>query len=504
MRPGKRGTPERLVSITQEPLGIMAIAAFVRKYSNHVVSIVDAQAESAQVQTHRDGHFRMGMSDESMRERIRSFAPRIVGISSLFELDELETLRLAQIVKSISKEIVVVIGGLDAGVRYREFLGSDSVDMVVRGDGEETFLDILEHLEGALPLTGVPGTCERLESGEVRKNAPRIPKVPFDEYPYPARDIVPPEHYYGLSVQKKAFPLSREYPRFLIQASRGCTLRCAFCDIVAVQDKWRAHSPEYVVNEMQYLIENYGAREFSFVDDNFMLRTKWVREIFEIILKRKLKVSIEIQPGTAVWALNEEIIDLMIDAGIYRVLLPVESGNPEIIKFIKKPVNLEKTVKMIDYCNRKGLYTHAHLIIGFPFETRDDMEKTFEWARTSGLDAVKYFVAEPMKGARMYPIYEENNWLSQENSSKRWRTEHFTLDELLQISELEGKKYLKRRILFYLNILNVIRYLVPKLSSFTKLRYFIRIAKFSLFDARMETNVTWRDSGATRTLSETG
>src|SRR5207244_149864 len=116
-----------------------------------------------------------------------------------------------------------------------------------------------------------------------------------------------------------------------------------------VFDLWFAHSAEYVVGEIEECMHRYGAREFIFLDDNFMLNPKRVEAICRLIIERGLKISLDVLPGVSVWTLSEGIIDLMIKAGLYRVNLPIESGNPETLKFIRKPIDLELSKRMIEY-----------------------------------------------------------------------------------------------------------------------------------------------------------
>jgi len=477
IKPPKRGSHPRSVAVSFEPLGLLYLSAFVKKFSPHHVEVIDAQAEGAVVAELGPHDFRMGMADDALRERIRAARPDVVGISALFEMQEPEVIAVARLVKDVVPMARVVVGGLDAGIRHATYLASDAVDLVVRGEGEETFLDVLDHVDQGKPLVGIPGTCSRGPGGEARMNPPRVARVPFDEYPYPDRDALPRAAYDGRRAQSVAFPFARERPAMLIQASRGCRLRCAFCDIVAVHDQLVAHSPEYVVGEIRHMVERHGAREIVFVDDNFMLDQRWARRVFELVAESGLDVTLDVMAGVSVWTLSKSMIDTMVRAGVYRVCLPIESGNPETIAFIKKPVNLAKTVEMIDYCNRRGLYTFANLIVGFPYETRDDIRRTIDWGNASGLDAVHYFIATPLPGSRMYPIYEQQGWIEHgDRGAVTWRTAHFTREELETLAQDASRAQLLRRARFLARPRNAARYLWPKVSSPRRLRYALRLA----------------------------
>lgn len=523
IKPTNSGFDPKQLEINFEPLGLMHIASFVKKYSCHTISIIDAQAQSPGVRSLADGRCRMGMSEEELGAILRQQRPAVVGISCLFERLMDDALEVARIVKSVIPEACVVMGGMDASTRYAEYLASEDVDLVVIGSGEETFLEILEVIGRGERPTGIDGTCERMPnetatkpatatphadkvrlarlihavetlttSGHpIRVNPSRKARVKFDDYPYPDRDSLPRDLYDNPRNQAASYPFSRQMPAYLIQSSRGCGLRCTFCEIISVFDTWFAHSAEYVVGEMEECVRKYGAREFVFLDDNFMLNPQRVAQICALIVERGLNVSLDVLPGVSVWTLTEEIIDVMVKAGLYRVCLPVESGNPKTLEFIRKPIDLARAKHMIDYCNRKGLLTHANLIVGFPYETEQDIQQTIEWGKHSGLDAINYFVAQPIKGARMYEIYEKNDWLHHHAAPERadyswraaesWRTQYFTSDELSGITDRASSEYLWARIKYLLIPANFIKYLWPKINSAANFRYVWKVATYVLF-----------------------
>ena len=515
IKPTNSGFDRKHVHVNFEPLGLMYLSAFIKKFSSHTVTLVDAQAQIPSVRQLPDHRFRMGMGDQELAALVADVRPDVVGISCLFERLGDDVFNIARVVKEVSPNTLVVVGGMDASTRHDEYLANDAVDLVVVGSGEETFLEILDVVSRGERPNGIAGTAERVRrvgniipiagaqtsagvsdgrDWTVHVNPTRKMQVPFDEYPYPDRDALPRSLYDNRSNQRVSYPFAREYPAILIQSSRGCGLRCTFCEIISVFKVWQAHGAAYVVGEIEECVRKYGAREFIFLDDNFMLNPKRVDEICALIVERGLQISIDILPGVAVWTLSPRIIDRMIEAGLYRVCLPVESGNPKTLEFIRKPVNLEKTMEMIEYCNRQGLLTHANLIIGFPDEDLEDIERTIAWGRQSGLDAINFFVAQPVKGAKMYDIYERNGWLNDHETATRadhawrpnaaWRTARFTSDELARMADEASSAYLLRRLPFLLKPVNVRKYLWPKINSLSKLQHVLRVTRYTLFQGR--------------------
>src|SRR2546426_638396 len=284
IKPRNLGFDRRQVEVNFEPLGLMYLSAFVKKYSDHRVHVVDAQAESSRIEELPDGRFRRGMADEQIGELVRRLEPAVVGISCLFEWLAEDAVRIARIVRRDAPAAIVVVGGMDASVRYDEYLSSEDIDLVVVGSGEEVFLEILATVDRGEEPTGIPGTCERMgarrhedhhqavgviagcgtcaesttggravveKDERVRVNPRAKPLVPFDEYPFPDRDCLPRRLYDDHRNQAISYPFARDYPAILIQSSRGCALRCAFCEIISVFDVWQAHGAEYVVAEIE-------------------------------------------------------------------------------------------------------------------------------------------------------------------------------------------------------------------------------------------------------------
>ncbi len=460
-----------------EPLGLLCIASFVKKFSSHQVSLLDMQSEAEGVAELADGRFRMEMSDEAFKKRLKEEAPEVVGITALFWVQDDIVIALAKKIKELSPKTVIVIGGLNSSISYKKFLEIGCIDLVVWGEGEESFLDILNRKEQNKPLSGIAGTCDKIdENGKLtyRLNPPRTPQVPFDDYPFPDRELVDRSAYDNPENQSRSFPYSKRSPVVLMQTSRGCTLKCTFCSIIAVSNKWRAHSAEYVVDEIEECMKSFGSREFAFLDDNFMLDTDRVMKICSLIIERKLDITFDVMSGISVWKFNEKMIDLMVEAGLYRACLPIETGNPQTIKFIRKPINLKRMKQVIEHCLQKGVYTFANIIIGFPYETKEDIQRSIEWSNNSKLDAVNYHVAHPVEGAQMYEIYINNGWMI---DNAHWKTEHFSSVELARWSAEEFEKYNANRLKFYLNPLNVWRYLIPKLNSWENICYLWKLVQ---------------------------
>ena len=162
IKPTNSGFDSKHVHVNFEPLGLMYLSAFIKKFSAHTVKLVDAQAQTPAVRQLPDSRFRMGMSDEELAALVADERPDVVGISCLFERLGDDVFNIARIVKEVSPGTLVVVGGMDASTRHDEYLDNGAVDLVVVGSGEETFLEILDVVSRGERPSGIAGTAERV------------------------------------------------------------------------------------------------------------------------------------------------------------------------------------------------------------------------------------------------------------------------------------------------------------------------------------------------------
>ncbi|MEC7640685.1 MAG: radical SAM protein, partial [Nitrospinota bacterium] len=264
--------------------------------------------------------------------------------------------------------------------------------------------------------------------------------------------------------------------------TRGCPYECTFCSTIQMWTRnWRKVSIDRVVEEIEDLQKNYGVREIAFYDDAFLIDRKRVLGICEEIIKRKLDIKFTIPPGINVINLDEELIIKMKQAGLYRVTLPIETGNKETQKFIKKPIDLDHARKMIDVCNRKGIWSQANFVVGFLYETQSQVDETLEYSYSLNLDYIFYYVAQPYAGSELYEIYEEQNLLDGKYDSMstmwdtKYETKHFKPEDLRKITDEAMKKHFKIRVLSYLNPIYFFQFLWPKIKTWEQFKFFLGI-----------------------------
>jgi radical SAM superfamily enzyme YgiQ (UPF0313 family) len=189
--------------------------------------------------------------------------------------------------------------------------------------------------------------------------------------------------------------------------SRGCPYRCAYCSKPVFGSKFRAQSPDRVIEEMEYLIEKFGVKEIAFYDDSFTLDKKRIHAIADKIIAKKLKIAWTCE--TRVNLVDKELLKHMKQAGCYTVAYGIESASPEIIKTLQKDITLEQVEKAIRAHKEVGLQVVGYFMLGSPGETPETIQQTIDFAKKLKVDFAQFSVTTPFPGTELYEIYKRNN-----------------------------------------------------------------------------------------------
>jgi magnesium-protoporphyrin IX monomethyl ester (oxidative) cyclase len=372
------------------PLGLAYVAAALEK-AGHEVRILDALIEGdLQGITQKKGYtIRYGLSDHEIIKRIREYNPDCVGVSCLFSAMERDAVYVCGLAKEVNRNISTVIGGAWAGTNKEKILKfrGYSVDYVIRGDGEQAILDIINH-------------------GFSR---PR-PIENLDTIPFPAYHLLPMQKYFDLAVGHAGY---KQKPFMTMITSRGCKFACSFCSIANHWGKKpRYRSAVSVLSEIDFLVNQYGIREIHFEDDNLTGDRARAIQIFDGLIERNYGLTWTVPSGMAVSCLDDELLEKMAASGCYSVSLAIENGNQDICtKIMKKPINLAKVKPMVDKIRSLGMDVRGFFILGFPGEGKVDIENTIEFAKSLELDWSHFFVFSPLPGTEIYQTCIDRGWL---------------------------------------------------------------------------------------------
>ncbi len=409
-----RGYKEDLTPV----LGLAYIAA-VLEQEGYQVKILDVAAEDFHhVEVLQGEIIRIGIGYEEIEKRIRSFAPDAVGVSCLISNQSAEMVRLCELVKSIDKDILTIVGGEHPSALPEDALKNESIDFVVIGEGEYTTRDLLNHV--------VKGTDYSSLDGFAYRDGDRIvvnPKTTFienlDMLPLPARHLLPMDTYFKINLPQTG--TSWKSPNTSIMTSRGCSARCIFC---ATSKFWgnrhRVRSVDKVLDEMELLVKTYGIKELQFIDDNLTLEKERAMQIFQGMIDRKLNLVWNTPQGIALWSVDDEVLKKMKESGCYEITFAVESGDERVLKeIIRKPVRLETIEPLVKSARKLGFITKGYFVVGLPGETLQDMEKTFAFARALAFDAAGIFIATPLPGTELYRLCNEKGYMKKDFSFQR-------------------------------------------------------------------------------------
>ncbi len=384
------------------PIGLMYLAAVLQK-ANYSVEILDAFMMGTGFQ--KNGETKtIGLSFEQISQEITARKPDIVGIAGPFTAQIENAVKTSRVAKEVNPHILTVMGGPHVTLVPQEFLEeTKTVDIAVIGEGEFTLLEIVQYFEGKKELSTIKGIAYR-QDGNVIVNPHRPFLDDLDTLPYPAYDLVDMEQY--LSQRKIGYRSFQDRAISLI-TSRGCPFNCCFCAVnLHMGRSFRAHSAQYVLNHIQYVVEKYAVKNIFFEDDNLTLDLKRFETICEGITDRKIKIGWETPNGVRADCLNLELLKKMKQSGCKSVFVGVESGDQKILdKVICKSLNLKRVVEFAQNSKKIGLKTGAFYIIGFPGETKENMQRTVDFAlelKRKYDVGMHLFMATPSYGTRLY------------------------------------------------------------------------------------------------------
>lgn len=465
--------------IGAEPLGLAYLAAFLEQ-KRFDVQILDCFAKGMHQLYKANGFLRKGLTNSRIRELLLQMNPDVIGIHSNLTMFFSDAEEIARLVRKVFPQRPIVFGGAHATMESRSIVEKGIGDLVVRGEGEATAVELFNALEKGASVDNILGLTYRNSLGKVCMTPDRPLLEEIESLPRPAWHKFDMNIY--LKNSKKNFPFLMNHPAASLITSRGCPYNCIFCSTKNMwKRKWRADSPEKVIGEIEYLVKNYGVKEIIIQDDNFLVDKKRVDRILDLLIEKNLGITLHNATGITLWTVDYSLLKKMKNAGFYRAAFPVETGNPKTLRFIRKDINLDKIPEIVRMANELGFWTQANFIIGFPYETRKDILTTIHYAFKSGFDFAIFLIAQPFPGAEMYDIYKKEGLLKEELLNKRsiffetqFDTKYLKAKEIQSLKDWAAGKYIKKRLFALLNPLYFFKYFWPKINSYYKFKYFLR------------------------------
>ncbi|MBF0432227.1 MAG: cobalamin-dependent protein [Fibrobacteria bacterium] len=383
-------------AINRLPIGLAYIAA-IAEQEGHDVVVIDAEASK--------------ISLSAVLAEIESHMPQVVGVTCTTPLFPLAS-KLLKETKSKYPEMITVLGGPHINALPKESLEKcPSVDYAVYGEGDITFIELISYLNEPSTICNIPGIAWR-NNGKIVVNDSRALLEDLDKLPFPARSKFPLEKYFD--------PDRYNEPYTLFASSRGCPYKCIFCGSSSTWGrKTRFRSPQNVIEELKQVVQDFKIKNITFCDDTFTLQRKRVIDICRGIVENNLNITFLC--SSRINTIDESRLEWLAKAGCKEISFGIESADLQILKTIKKEIDLAQVKPKIAMVKKFGIRVHSSYIIGNPGDTEETIEKTINFAIESGTDEAQFSIATPYPGTPLWEMaVQRGAFKSQDYSNFKW------------------------------------------------------------------------------------
>ena len=420
----------------QVPLGLLYLATLAEE-KGHKVRFIDCDVEDVSV--------------DQIGDIARDGAYDIVGLSATSPIYH-KAVRTAEVVHEKAPGCKVIIGGDHVNILGRKVL-YDTFDYAVFGEAEETWPEFLDAIEkGEEDLGYINGLIWR-RGDEIVQNLPRRLFPDMDKLPLPAIHLTQIDKY------KMTYAMwrNRNIGKYVsIMMSRGCPFKCTFCSESSDVKydgqvaKMRFRSPKHIVDEMETHYRNHDVRHFFFMDSNITLKKKHTVDLCNELISRNLPITFE--GWTRANLLTDELMELLVRAGLRRLSCGVESGDPEILKIIKKDVPIEAIRSFFGLCGKYKVEPMASAMLGNPGETRQSIRNTINF-----LDSIPELLYTNFSIANPYPGTEMLQWAREGKYGLRLRYDELSKytrydDSPIEVNDLTAKDLVRYQALGLIKI----------------------------------------------------
>ena len=432
------------------PCGLLHIAAYLLHYNKDIdVKIIDFGVND--------------FSEQMYIKELQHFSPDIVGIS-MATLHLYGAIQIADITKKFDPNILVVTGGPHATARPSDCL--EWCDVVVRGEGELTFNELVKRKT----LSSIEGISYKQE-GHILHNPPRKRINNLDELPFPAYHLVDIKKY--------------EYPMMAMVGSRGCPYNCTYCfSPIMWKRKLTMMSPENIVDEIEFLHDQYGCSGINFRDDTLNIPLKRGIKICDEIIKRELNkdMNFRCQLRMDRQFVSPYLFKKMKEANFTEVMFGAESGSQKVLDLMNKSISIDEIKKAIKMSKNEGLYTTGFFMVGNYGEGLLDILKTWRLIMEMKLDETDVTIATPFPETEFYNILKKEGYIQKEldwskattgipvvRTDKMSKREIYLFYRLISFSSSFASKNRKERIQLLKRIPHVLKERFRTLRAYERL-----------------------------------
>lgn len=408
------------------PLGILQLAAYLERESPDAeMKVVDCQAES--------------LDWNGLEQRIESFYPDVVASSELATCNTYLVARTLATAKKVKPHVLTVAGGQHFTATAQESLREyPEIDVIVRGEGEETLLELVKSASEGNPFSRVKGISYR-SNGEIVKTPTRPLIENLDDLPFPGyhfvKDFIHKYHFTMMAGPDIIYSI--------IEGSRGCQHRCTFCTQWRHWGgRYRCKSGKRIADEMEFCYRKFNSRFIWLTDDNFTLE-KHASDLCDEILKRGLGDEIMwfVQARCDDVVKHRDLVPKMRRAGNRWILLGAESHGKSILQSLNKKIDPEETREAVRILKENDIFAQAMFILGHRGDSAESIADLRRFANDVDPDLVIFTLLTPFPGTETYKLARENKWIEDSNWANYDMIHPIMPTENLSIAELHEELY---------------------------------------------------------------
>ncbi len=338
-------------------------------------------------------------SKEDQLKFIKEKQPDIVAVYTNL-MTKIEVVKLIKILKAEAAYGFpkIVLGGPDITYNLENYLKSGAQYLII-GEGEETMAELHEAIVNKTDIKEVSGVAF-LEEGAVIKTKPRVKMKDLSVLPLPNRAAIPVDKY--LKTWKENHGMSS----MTVSTQRGCPYTCKWCSTAVYGQSYRRRPADQVAAELKMLKDDYSPDSIWFVDDVFTVSHKWLTAFHEEVLKQDAVIPFECI--TRAERLNDKILQLLKEAGCYRIWIGAESGSQKIIDAMDRRVDVDVVKEAIQKTNAMDMETGTFIMLGYPGEDLHDINTTVQYLKDANPTHFTITIAYPIKGTSLYTEIEKD------------------------------------------------------------------------------------------------
>lgn len=405
------------------PGGILSVAAYLKKQLPDIeVKILDFNVVINRLAQMRPQGFERYCREDFYEDAlsfVSGFHPDLIGLSLLFCDGYQDVKPLTGFLKARYPDTPIIAGGHMASGFYEQiYSDATPLDAIAFAEGEIPVLEACVALnEGHLASYLSASPCWITPDKAAASSAftpQRNLVVNLDDIPpYELDTLVFPDAYYNSSENILAVAPEQAPKEMYVFSTRGCPYHCVFCASQNVHGhEIRAHSIDRVKSDIMHYHQKYGITRFVFCDDHFLGNKAAAIELLKFVHQRNLQVDVM---GAASFSMDADIAKTMREVGIHQLNISMESGNEDtLIKIIRKPSSLKKVEAAIEYLHAEDISIISCVVIGFPGETKESIEKGIQYLLNTNVDWFFCLIAAPLPGSDLYRICKENGYLSRD------------------------------------------------------------------------------------------